>query len=263
MNQAAIDTFILASAFLFGLAIGSFLNVCIHRIPRGLSISGPRSLCPHCQALIHWYDNIPLLSFLILRGRCRQCKGGISARYPLVEFISGLFAVAVVFRFGIRPVMPEMYALICALIVITFIDLDHQIIPDSITLPGIVLGFGLSLVLPDVSWKSSLLGILAGGGSLLAVAWGYNLLTGKDGMGGGDIKLLAMLGAFLGPAAILFILMAGALVGSVVGVTLMLVQDQDRRMVVPFGPFLAIGAILYIFWGPFLVGWYMGLFRQA
>ncbi|MBU2490577.1 MAG: A24 family peptidase [Proteobacteria bacterium] len=258
-----LDTYTLAVTFLFGLAVGSFLNVCIHRLPRSMSISGPRSLCPHCQAVIRWYDNIPFLSYLVLRGRCRKCGEGISPRYPLVEFVSGLFTVAVLLRFGFEPVAAVMYALICALIVITFIDLDHQIIPDVITLPGIALGLALSFVLPDVSWKSSLLGILVGGGGLLAVAWGYSLLTGKDGMGGGDVKLLAMQGAFLGPGGVLFTLMAGAFVGSLVGVTLMLVQKQDRKMVVPFGPFLAIGAILYIFWGHPLVAWYMGFFRQV
>ncbi|MBW1988947.1 MAG: prepilin peptidase [Deltaproteobacteria bacterium] len=252
--------YILFAAFVFGLIIGSFLNVCIHRLPLSQSISAPRSRCPHCMATISWYDNIPLVSYVILRGRCRSCKAWISLRYPLVELLSGIFAVATVLRFGLTASGLGCYMLVCALIVVTFIDLDYQIIPDVITLPGVLAGFGFSFVMVDVSWKASLLGILAGGGSLLAVAWGYQFLTGKDGMGGGDIKLMAMLGAFLGPLGILFTLMAGALTGSVIGVALMIFRKEDGKMAVPFGPFLAIGAILYIFFGPPLVYWYLGLF---
>jgi leader peptidase (prepilin peptidase) / N-methyltransferase len=152
------------------------------------------------------------------------------------------------------------FILIAALLVITFIDIDHRIIPDIISLPGIPLGFICSFLLPQLKWSDSLIGILAGGGSLLAVAWGYQLITGKDGMGGGDVKLLAMIGAFLGWKGVLFTIMASSLIGTVIGVVLMMRSGKDMKMAVPFGPFLATGAIIYIFWGPRLVEWYFNLF---
>jgi leader peptidase (prepilin peptidase)/N-methyltransferase len=245
--------------FFIGMCIGSFLNVCIYRIPAGKSIVRPASACPKCGAVIRWYDNIPLLSYLILRGRCRGCDTRISIRYPIIEVLCGLFAMTCGLQYGYGLPALVYFILIAALLVITFIDIDHRIIPDIISLPGIPLGFICSFLLPQLKWSDSLIGILAGGGSLLAVAWGYQLITGKDGMGGGDVKLLAMIGAFLGWKGVLFTIMASSLIGTVIGVVLMMRSGKDMKMAVPFGPFLATGAIIYIFWGPRLVEWYFNL----
>jgi len=243
--------------FLVGLCIGSFLNVCIHRLPAGRSIVRPPSACTACGASIRWYDNIPLLSYLLLWGRCRACKTAISPRYPIVELLTGLFALAVWQRFGWHPQALIYFGFVAALLVITFIDIDHRIIPDVISLTGIPLGFVLSFALPQLTWLDSLLGILIGGGSLLAVAWGYRLLTGNEGMGGGDIKMLAMIGAFIGWQGVLFTIMAASFTGTLAGVATMIRMGKGMKLAVPFGPFLAIGAILYLFFGPQLIEWYL------
>lgn len=245
--------------FFLGMCIGSFLNVCIYRLPAGKSIVRPASACPSCGTVIRWYDNIPLISYVILLGRCRGCNTRISIRYPIIEVLCGLFAMVSALQYGYSLPALIYFILIAALLVITFIDIDHRIIPDIISLPGIPLGFISSFFLPQLKWSDSLIGILAGGGSLLAVAWGYQLITGKDGMGGGDVKLLAMIGAFLGWKGVLFTIMASSLIGTVIGVTLMVRSGKDMKMAVPFGPFLATGAIIYIFWGPRLVEWYLNL----
>jgi leader peptidase (prepilin peptidase)/N-methyltransferase len=246
-------------ALLTGMVVGSFLNVCICRMPKGESVVSPPSHCPHCNYCIRWYDNIPLVSYLLLCGKCRGCGMHISPQYPLVELLNGLLTLALFLRFG--PTLPFLVlCLFCsALVVITFIDLEHQIIPDEISLPGIVLGFIFSFFLPGHSWLNSLLGILLGGGSLLLVAYGYQWLTGKEGMGGGDIKLLAMMGAFLGWKSVLFIIFASSLVGSLVGITIMLVQKKDSKLAIPFGPYLAFGAVLYIFYGRQIIHWYLNM----
>jgi len=246
-------------AFVIGLCIGSFLNVCIYRIPAELSIVRPASACPGCGMPIRWYDNIPVISYLLLRGRCRTCNNSISPRYPMVELLCGLFALAVTLRFGWHLQSLIYFLFIAALLVITFIDIDHRIIPDVISLPGIPIGFAASFLLPQVTWQASLLGIIIGGGCLYAVAWGYRLVTGKDGMGGGDIKLLAMIGAFIGWQGVLFTIMASSFAGTVVGLIMMIQQRKGMKLAVPFGPFLAVGAILYLFWGPRLIQWYLGL----
>lgn len=246
-------------AFLFGAAVGSFLNVCIYRLPRNQSIVFPPSACPDCGSRIAPYDNIPIVSFLMLRGKCRSCKGRISWKYPAVELINGLLTLALFLKFRFSPTFFVLFLFCSALVVITFIDLEHQIIPDSISLPGILVGFASSFILPWLSWKSSLIGIAAGGGSLLIVAYGYQLLTKKEGMGGGDIKLLAMMGAFLGWRSIPFIIFTSSLFGSVVGITLMLVRKKDSQVPIPFGPFLAFGALLFIFFGRQIITWYFGL----
>ncbi len=248
-------------AFLFGLAIGSFLNVCIHRIPLSQSIVTPRSRCPGCGQPIRSIDNIPLISYTILGGKCRACRTPISLRYPFVELLTGLFAAAAVWRFGFNITALVHYAFICVLIAITFIDIDHRIIPDMISLPGIPVFFFASLLVPTVTVKASILGILIGGGSLFAVAWGYYLLTGKEGMGGGDIKLLAMMGALLGWKGVLFTIFAGSAIGTLVGIPVMLYQRGNMKLAVPFGPFLALGGILYLFCGPEIMEWYFNLMR--
>lgn len=246
-------------ALIFGMVVGSFLNVCICRMPKEESVVSPPSHCPLCGYQIRWYDNIPLLSYLLLRGRCRGCGTHISPQYPIVELLNGILTLLLFLRFGPTFAFAALFLFCSALVVITFIDLEHQIIPDEISLSGIVVGFALSFFLRGHSWLNSLFGILLGGGSLLLVAWTYQRLTGKDGMGGGDIKLLAMMGAFLGWKAIPFIIFASSLVGSVVGITIMIMQKKDSKLAIPFGPYLALGAVLYIFYGPALIRWYLGL----
>jgi len=247
--------------FLFGLCIGSFMNVCIYRIPISKSIVHPRSMCPGCGNMIKFYDNIPLLSYLLLMGKCRHCNISISLRYPMIELMSALFAVCVLLNFGFTIEAIAYYAFISTLIVITFIDIDHQIIPDIISLPGIPIFFIASFALPGITYKDSLIGILVGGGSLYVIAWIYYLLTRKEGMGGGDIKLLAMIGAFIGWKGVLFTIFVSSLVGTVIGIIVMLCTRKNMKLAVPFGPFLAIGAIIYIFMGEELIYWYFHLLR--
>jgi leader peptidase (prepilin peptidase)/N-methyltransferase len=245
--------------FFIGMCIGSFLNVCIYRLPAGKSIVRPASACPVCGNPIHWYDNIPLISYVILRGRCRGCSTPISLRYPIIELLCGLFAMASAMQYGINMSALIYFILIAALLVITFIDIDHRIIPDVISLPGIPLGFLCSFILPQLKWSDSLIGIAVGGGSLLTIALGYQFITGKDGMGVGDIKLLAMIGAFLGWKGVFFTIMASSLIGTAVGIVVMLRSGKGMKMAVPFGPFLSMGAILYVFFGPRLIDWYFNL----
>lgn len=250
-------TFILF-IFIFGLCVGSFMNVCIYRLPTAKSIVKPsRSFCPNCNNMIRYYDNIPVLSYILLKGRCRHCNEPISFRYPMVEIISGLMTVAVVLKYGLSSQSFIYFFFISSLIVITFIDIDHRIIPDIITLPGIVIGLAASFFLPQISFKTSIIGMLAGGGSLFAVAWGYNLITGKDGMGGGDIKLLAMMGTMVGWKGILFIIFVSSAVGTLVGITVMLIQGKNMKFAIPFGPFLSLGAITYVFFGRQIIYWYL------
>ena len=246
-------------AFVFGMVVGSFLNVCICRMPNKESVVSPPSHCPHCDYQICWYDNIPLVSYLLLRGKCRGCGAHISLQYPLVELLNGVLTLFVFFKFGPTLEFAVWFLFCSALVVITFIDIEHQIIPDEISLSGIVVGFVLSFFMKDHTWMNSLLGILLGGGSLLLVAYIYQRLTGKDGMGGGDIKLLAMMGAFMGWKAIPFIIFASSLVGSLVGVSIMLLQKKNSKLAIPFGPYLAFAAVLYIFYGEPLIRWYLGV----
>ena len=246
-------------ACVFGMVVGSFLNVCICRMPKNESIVSPPSHCPGCSYQIRWYDNIPLLSYLLLKGKCRGCGAHISLQYPLVELLNGIIALFLFLRFGPTLAFAALFLFCSALVVITFIDIEHQIIPDEISLPGIAVGFVLSFFLKGHTWLNSLLGILLGGGSLLLVAYAYQRLTGKEGMGGGDIKLLAMMGAFLGWKAVPFIILASSLAGSLVGISLMLIQKKDSKLAIPFGPYLAFGAVLYVFYGKPLIRWYLGL----
>ncbi|MBU4257805.1 MAG: A24 family peptidase [Proteobacteria bacterium] len=243
--------------FIFGICAGSFMNVCIYRLPASKSIIIPaRSTCPNCGNIIKFYDNIPILSYLLLKGKCRHCDSPIAFRYLLVELIGGFFALCIYFKFGITIEGFVYYVLISSLLVITFIDLDHQIIPDVITLPGIPIFFFASFILTEITYKDSLLGILAGGGSLLLIAVTYNLLTKKEGMGGGDIKLLAMLGAALGWKGVFFTIFIASVIGTVVGIILMLRTRRGLKLAVPFGPFLSMGAIIYIFFGSSIINWY-------
>jgi leader peptidase (prepilin peptidase) / N-methyltransferase len=246
------------TVFVFGVIIGSFLNVCIARLPERRSIVHPRSQCPACRTPIAWYDNVPVVSYLILGGRCRACAARISLVYPIVEVLTGGLAVALWVELGLTLAFAGYLAFAAALVTITFIDLDHQIIPDVISLPGIALGLAVSFVSPLVTPRDALLGVLVGGGSLLAVAWTYRAIRGRDGMGGGDVKLLAMIGAFLGWQSIFVTVMVASLVGSVIGISYMIYQRADTKLAIPFGPFLAGGALVHLFFGERILTFYFG-----
>ncbi|MBW1694267.1 MAG: prepilin peptidase [Deltaproteobacteria bacterium] len=246
--------------FLFGLCIGSFLNVCIYRLPASKTITDPpRSICPSCNRQIRYYDNIPILSYLWLKGRCRHCGTRIPFRYVVVELMTGIVAVGILFHFGLTLEGLIYFVFISSLIVMTFIDIDHRIIPDVITLPGILIGLIASFGLPTMGFKDALIGMLVGGGSLWVVAWVYYLLTRKDGMGGGDIKLLAMMGTIVGLKGVIFTIFISSAVGTLVGVTLMIIKGKNMKFAVPFGPFLSIGAITYIFFGHEIIRAYFNL----
>ena len=243
-----MDAFFYSICFLFGAVVGSFLNVVILRLPdKEQSIAFPASHCPKCTTPIQWYDNIPMLSFLFLRGKCRACSAPISWQYPLVELCMAALSLSLYVRFGLSFELFFYFIFLAGLLVIIFIDIQHQIIPDTISLPGIVLGFGGSFFNNQVSWQQSGLGVLIGGGLLYGIALGYYLLTKRDGMGGGDIKLLAMIGAFLGWQSLLFVVFASSLLGSIIGIVAMFQQKKGGQTRIPFGPFLAVAAISYLF----------------
>jgi len=240
--------FILGSAFCFGAIVGSFLNVVILRLPsEDESVVFPASHCTSCMADLHWYENIPVLSFLVLRGKCSHCKAKISFQYPVVELSMAILSAALVQRFGLTITTAGYFLFCAALLVIIWIDIQHQIIPDVISLPGIIIGLLFSTICPVLYWKDSLLGILAGGGILYAIALLYFLWRKIDGMGGGDIKLLAMIGAFLGWQSLPFVILASSLSGTVVGLLAMIKQKKGGQTRIPFGPFLSISALAYLF----------------
>jgi leader peptidase (prepilin peptidase)/N-methyltransferase len=266
----------------FGLLVGSFLNVCIVRLPRGRSIVTPPSHCPRCRAGISFYDNIPVISFLLLRGKCRKCGEPISWRYPIVELMNCLLYVWIVREFWISGEAFLLMALCSSLIVITFIDYDHQIIPDVITLPGMLVGlslapffmsalgdplpFNLDRLLPHAgpyltAFLNSFIGLVLGAGPLLAIGWAWEKLRHVEAMGGGDVKLMGMVGSFLGWKSALLTIMLGALAGSVVGVALIALKRHKMEKVIPFGPFLAAGALASAFYGSDIISWYLGLIR--
>jgi leader peptidase (prepilin peptidase)/N-methyltransferase len=280
--------------FMFGATVGSFLNVVIHRLPQDQSIISPRSRCPDCGNPIRWYDNIPILSFFILKMRCRGCGQMISFRYPLVEFITAALAMGLWWKFGLSKGLAVHFVFSAALIAVTFIDIDHRIIPNEISLPGILIAFGCSFMW-EGHWKDSLIGLLAGGGGLLLLSLLYSLIRGREGMGMGDVKLLAMLGAWLGWRCLLFVLLFASVQGVVVSVALWLSgvklkpplpeewEEEEQKeksaaeeapqepqeseepeeatgfmvAAIPFGPFLALSAIEYLF----LAEWFYGLIR--
>ena len=273
---------IIALVILAGLIIGSFLNVCIARLPLGQSIATPPSQCPRCKNPIKFYDNIPVVSYILLGGKCRTCGLPISARYPLVELLNALVYLWVFRELGLNGEAFIIMALSSSLIVITFIDLDHQIIPDVITLPGMVLGlviapffmpalagplpFYLDRLMPQ-GWPhaesviNSFIGLVAGGAPLFLLGWIWEKLRHVEAMGGGDVKLMAMFGSFLGWKSALLIIMLGAIAGSVVGVALILLRKHKAENVIPFGPFLAAGAVVTMLYGSDILSWYLGLLR--
>ena len=264
-----------AVPLLFGLVIGSFLNVVIARLPEGKSVWRPRSACPGCGAPIRWFDNIPLVSFLALRGRCRQCEMAIAWRYPIVEATTGAAFALAYLRLGATPDFVAAALLLAMLIAITGIDLAHQIIPDVISLPGIVVGFAANLVLGRIAaadrwcspvppatagacapaWLDSLIGIVVGGGIFFII-----IVVSRGGMGGGDMKLGAMLGAFLGWKLGLLAVLIGVLAGGGVAVCLLLLGRKGRKEAIPFGPFLALGGAISLLWGDKILDWYLGRF---
>ncbi len=255
-NQQFFELFL---SFLFGACFGSFANVLIYRMPADESIMG-RSHCQVCKATIPWYQNIPLLSYFFLKGKCAGCHASYSIRYLLVEFIMAILFAAVVYLYGISWTTLEYLILIFGLVTAGFIDYDHMILPDEFTLGGVVLGLIGAALNPDRSFTEALLGVLFGGGVLWLVAYIYFVFTGRDGLGGGDIKLLAWLGALLGWKAIPFIILSSSIVGSIVGIILSRRNKEGLKTMIPFGPFLALGALLYLF-GLKSVGiWYVDLF---
>ena len=242
-----------------GGAVGSFLNVCIYRLPRQLSIAWPPSACPHCGRRLAWFENIPIAAYVALRGRCRTCGARIGVRYPIVEAISAaMFAVAW-WYYGPGWLLASRLMLGCALIVLFAVDLEHHLLPNAITLPGIVVGFAFSL-LTAPGWIDSLLGILLGGGSLLAMFYGWLWLRGEEALGMGDPKMLAMIGAFVGWKMTLLTLVFASFIGSLIGVGLMVTGRGHRKSMVPFGCFLALGAVVAVAAGREILDWYLSTF---
>jgi len=213
--------FVATALGLLGGMVGSFLNVVIYRVPAGLSIVRPGSSCPGCGEFIRWYDNVPILSFLFLGRRCRHCREPISWRYPLVEALVAGLMLLLYWRFGLSKELAVHFVFVAALVAVTFIDIDHRIIPNEISLPGVVVAFACSFLWPGF-WRSSLIGLLVGGGGLLALSWTYSLIRGREGMGMGDVKLLALLGAWLGWQCLLFVMLFASIQGIVVSVVLAL-----------------------------------------
>ena len=281
MSLAAFDFGFHLAAFVVGLTIGSFLNVCIHRLPKGESIVHPRSRCPHCGRMIVAYDNIPVLSYLWLRGRCRHCRSRISPFYPLIELLTGLTFLLVYHRWGISPPAVKAVLLASALIVLIFTDLRERLLPDRITFPGIAAGFLFALWLPLedgtaalllrllggtdlpavlLSVADALLGALLGAGLLFALGEIWYRLRHVEAMGLGDVKMMAMVGLFLGIKLTVLTLLLGSLLGSLLGGLFMLLAGKDTRYELPFGTFLGVAALIALFWGPQLVASYLSLF---
>ncbi len=251
------NTLYLLTALFFGAIVGSFLNVVILRLPnKEESIVFPASHCPQCHTDLHWYENIPVLSYLALRGKCHHFKKHISLQYPVVELCMALLSTALVQQFGLSFETAGYFIFSAALLVIIWIDIHHQIIPDVISLPGIGIGFLFSFINPGVSWQSSLIGILAGGGILYSIALLYFFWRKVDGMGGGDIKLLAMIGAFLGWQSLPFVIFASSLSGSIVGLLAMIKQKKGGQTRIPFGPFLSLAALGYLLYQKQIMGLY-------
>lgn len=263
-------------SFILGSVVGSFLNVCIYRIPREESVVSPPSHCTSCGSRIRVYQNVPVLSYIFLGGKCSECGSPISARYPVVEVLTGLLFLAAFRSFGFTIETLFYLILICSLIVITFIDLEHMIIPNLVTIPGIIVGllynslktdwntsrdllgeFSFSLVnffgvLNEVPFLDSVFGIIIGGGVLFLIAFLYVLIRKREGMGMGDVKLLAMIGAFLGWKGVIFVMLVSSVIGTVVGLSVIAYKKGNLKYALPFGPFLSLAAVIYVFTGGFV-----------
>lgn len=251
--------FALVAAGALGAIVGSFLNVVIHRLPLGASIVWPSSACPHCSRELSWYENIPVVSYLVLRARCRTCKGPISIRYPFVEALTSALFVGAWWYYGPGPLLASRLVFGCALIVLFAIDLEHHLLPNAITLPGTVVGFAFSLF-AEPGWVASLIGLLAGGGVLYLVAVVYYRVRHEEGLGMGDPKMLAMIGAFLGWKLTLLTLMLASFTGTIIGLSLIAARRGTMKYALPFGCFLTVGAVLAATVGPRLLDWYLGFF---
>lgn len=250
----------LIASGVFGAVLGSFLNVCIYRLPKGKSVVTPPSSCPGCGERIRPYDNVPVLAWFWLGGKCRTCRSRISIRYPIVEALTGGLFIFLAWWYGTTwELLPALY-FGASMLLVTLIDFDEQIIPDSITLPGTLLGV-LGSFLTPVTLIDSLVGASLGFLLFLGIAWGYRRLTGVDGMGGGDIKLAAMLGAFLGWQGLLLTVFLASLGGTLVGITMMIRKRGGRKTALPFGTFLAPAGFITYVWGPDLISWYASLLR--
>lgn len=248
-----------AVAGLFGLVIGSFLNVCIFRLPKGTSVVFPPSACGSCKRPLRWFENIPVVSWAVLGGKCARCRAPISLQYPLVELATGLLFAVTVWVTPAGPLLAARLLFACALVVLFAIDLEHQILPNAITVPGIVLGVAFSLVAPP-GWRASVLGALLGGGILYAIAEGYYRVRGEDGLGMGDVKMLAMIGAFLGWQGMLLTLVLASFAGAAVGVAMIALQRGSMKYALPFGTFLAVGALVAMLAGQPIIDWYVGFY---
>ena len=244
---------------MFGTAVGSFLNVCIYRLPLRKSLAWPGSHCTDCGVPVKPYDNIPVFAYLWLRGRCRSCGAAISLQYPIVELATGAVFLGAYLLFDSPALLIQRLLFACSMIVLFVIDLEHRILPDVITLPGIALGFLFSLVLPP-GWRDSLIGIALGGGSLWLIGELYFRLRHEEGMGFGDVKMLAMIGAFLGWKLMLLTLVLSSFVGSIVGLGLIVFNRGDMKYALPFGTFLALGAIIAATAGDRIIAWYAAFY---
>ena len=245
-------------AALFGAVIGSFLNVCVYRLPLRKSVVWPGSACPGCSRELEWYENIPVISFLALRGRCRTCATIIGWRYPVIEALTAVMFAAAWWYYGPGVLLVSRLVFGCALIVLFAIDLEHHLLPNVITIPGIVIGFVFSFF-TEPGWQASLLGLLAGGGVLFAIAEAYYRIRHEEGLGMGDVKMLSMVGAFLGWQLTLLTLMAASFSGTIIGTALIVANRGSMKSALPFGTFLAIGAAVSATAGPAFLDWYIGL----
>jgi leader peptidase (prepilin peptidase)/N-methyltransferase len=249
----------LTLTILLGLTFGSFFNVCIHRLPRRLSIVHPGSRCPRCGYELRWYDNLPVLSYILLAGKCRQCRGPISLRYPIVELVTCAVFVLHFFVFGWTALFVARVAFASALIVLFAIDLEHHLLPDAITLPAVAAGLLCSVWLPP-GLKDAVIGMLVGGGTLWLIGEAYYRYSRQEGMGGGDVKMLAMIGAFLGWKLVLLTLVLSSFAGSIVGIVVIAARRGGMKYALPYGTFLALGALVASLAGDRIVSWYLGLY---
>ena len=256
-----MDPFLFFVVFIgiVGLMVGSFSNVCVHRIPLHISVVSPRSRCPSCGRSIAWYDNIPLVSWALLRGKCRHCHSPISVRYPILELLMGLSWAGLAWHFGFSPQLLQALVLVSLLWILTLIDLETGLLPNLLTFPGIAIGLAFSFWLGY--WQDAVIGVVAGYGVFWLVARLFLMVTGREGMGYGDFKLLAMLGAFMGWQALPFIIFASSLVGAVVGIIFLYVSRKGMRTEIPFGPYLAVAGMAWFLWGESILQWYAGLIR--
>ena len=254
------DTLALIGLAIFGLAVGSFLNVCIHRLPRKASIVQPASSCPNCGYVLRWIDNIPVVSYVLLGGRCRQCRTSISIRYPIVELVTMAIFLLHYVVFGADIILVPRLLFASALIVLFAIDLEHHLLPNVITLPGILVGLAFSSMLPP-GIVDALIGTVVGGGVLWLIGEAYYRYSGVEGMGGGDVKMLAMIGAFLGWKLVILTLVLSSFTGALVGVVVIAIRRGGMKYALPYGTFLSLAALVSSLAGSRIVDWYVGLYR--